>query len=278
MKPSLKVFIMSVIGFVVTTVSMLEAFSFPYVAIVTMVFAVSYWLKNYFMPSDSGEGVANWKDILSGIIIAVNMALSNLAATLLTGTEFSMQVLWVTIAGAVIGYFTKTVPQGAKTAEIARSRSFRGIRKAAMIILLVGITGIASAQGPFNGFFKSTDQNVKSYSFRTEVPVESVQNLWLMRPYWNITAQAYNIKDKTTGSFMAQGMGLSYGNYSTVNNKAWCNLSVNASLLTQVQIGDVVDMQFGGALSVGLFDNLLSIGAGYVNKQALLLLGVGYTF
>ncbi len=278
MKPSLKVFIMSVIGFLVATISTLSDFNAAYVAIVTVVFAATYWLKNYFMPSDSGEGVANWKDILSGVIIAVCMALSNLAATILTGADLSVQILWTTVVGAVIGYFTKTIPQGEKTAEIARARSFRGLKKAAMIIMLIGFAGIASAQGPFNGFFKPTDENIKVAASRADVPLKSVQDVWLMRPYVYITAQAYNIKDKTTGSLIAQGLGISYGKYSTVNEKAWCNLSVNASLLTQVQIGDVVDMKFGGAISVGLFDNLLSIGAGYVDKNFLLLLGVGYTF
>jgi hypothetical protein len=145
-------------------------------------------------------------------------------------------------------------------------------------MLLLGFAGIASAQSPFTGFFQSTDNNVKSVALRQDVPVEAVSNVWLMRPYVNITAQAYDVKDKTTGSFLAQGMGLSYGKYSTVNGKAWCNLSVNGSLLTQVQLGDIVQAQFGGALSVGLFDNLLCLGAGYVDKSFLLLLGVGYTF
>jgi len=269
---------MAVIGSLVTTLSMLTNFNAAYVAIVTVVFAAQYWVKNYFMPSESEEGVLLWKDIVSGLIIAVCMGLSNLAATFLTGTEFSFTILWTTIIGSVIGYFTKTVPQGAKTAEINKARSFKGFKKAAAILILVGMTGIVSAQGPFTGFFKSTDQNIKAIAARQDVPVEGITKQMLLRPYVNITAQAYNFKDKTVGSFLAQGMGLSYGLYSAVNNKAWCNFSVNASLLTQIQLGDVIDTEFGGALSVGLFDNLLSIGTGYVDKQFLLLFGVGYTF
>ncbi len=115
MGSKLKVFLMAVIGFLITTVSTLDAFNIWYVVLVTVAFAGTYAVKNYFLPSDSAEGAVKWKDILSGLIIAVCMAISNLAATLITGIDFSAQVLWITVIGAVVGYFTKTIPQGVKS-------------------------------------------------------------------------------------------------------------------------------------------------------------------
>lgn len=117
MKSWTKVFLMAVVGFLITTISTLENFNIWYVVLTTGVFAVTYWLKNKFLPSDSEEGIANWKDIVSGLLVAVCMAISILAADLLTGTAFSAHVLWITVLGAVTGYFTKTIPQGAQVSK-----------------------------------------------------------------------------------------------------------------------------------------------------------------
>jgi len=114
MKPSLKIFFMAVIGAMITTISTLATFNVWYVVLVTGAFALEYAVKNYFFPSNSPEGQVYWKDLLSGLFLAVCMALNVLGANLLTGTEFSAAVLWTTVIGAIVGYFTKTVPQGIK--------------------------------------------------------------------------------------------------------------------------------------------------------------------
>jgi len=114
MNSKLKVFIMAVIGFVVTWLSTAQEFNLAQTLLMTVSFAGTYAIKNFFMPSDSPEGQVFWKDIVSGVVIALCMALSNLAATLLPGVEFSWPVLWTTIVGAVVGYFTKTLAQGKK--------------------------------------------------------------------------------------------------------------------------------------------------------------------
>ena len=105
---------MAVIGFVVTWLSTTQDFNFAQVALMTLAFAGTYAIKNFFMPSDSPEGSVFWKDIVSGAVIALCMALSNLAGTLIPGVEFSWPVFWTTVIGAVVGYFTKTLAQGQK--------------------------------------------------------------------------------------------------------------------------------------------------------------------
>ena len=114
MKSTWKVFIMTVVGFLITTVSTLEVFNVWYVVLVTGAFALEYAVKNRWFPSTSPEGTVMWKDLLSGLFLAVCMAVNVLGANLLTGTEFSAAVLWTTVIGAVAGYFTKTVAQGVK--------------------------------------------------------------------------------------------------------------------------------------------------------------------
>lgn len=275
MKSSLKVFIMSVIGFLVTTLSTLEDFNFWYVVITTVVFASGYAVKNYLMPSDSAEGVVNWKNILSGLIIAVNMALSNLAAILLTGSEFSFHVFWITVVGAVVGYFTKTIPQGEQ------------LKKAGMIIVLLLIVGTVNAQGPWSGFFKSTtaetvNQKIseKEIQLRTDAEVVSSESAWFFRPTVTLTAVAvdFSTKPVTTKSLSSVGMGISYGKFSVVNEKDYCNYSINALLLTGVALNDEMSTRIGGALTVDVFNKLIGFGAGYLDKSFMLLTTISYSF
>ena len=114
MNSTLKVFLMTVMGFLITTISTLETFNIWFVVLVTVAFAGEYAVKNYLFPSTSPGGLVYWKDILSGLALAVFMALNVLGANLLTGTEFSLAVFWSTVVGAVGVYFTKTVSQGVK--------------------------------------------------------------------------------------------------------------------------------------------------------------------
>jgi hypothetical protein len=114
MNRTLKVFLMAVASFVITTIATLATFNVWYVVLVTGAFALEYAVKNYWFPSNSPEGQLYWKDILSGLVLAVCAGLNVLGANLLTGTEFSAALLWSTVVGAIVIYFTKTIPQGAK--------------------------------------------------------------------------------------------------------------------------------------------------------------------
>ena len=114
MNAKVKVFIMAVIGFIVTAFSVMGNFNLWYLLIVTVAFALEYAAKNFFFPSTSPTGQVMWKDLLSGLILAVCMALNVFGANLLLGIEFSAHALWVAVVGAVVGYFTKTVSQGQK--------------------------------------------------------------------------------------------------------------------------------------------------------------------
>lgn len=100
--------VMAVVGFIATMLSDLETLNFAYMAIATTGFTVVYVVKNWAMPSVSVVGI-DLKDMLSGVILAVGMGLSSYAAQILT-IGFEWQTLWISICGAVIGYFSKTIP------------------------------------------------------------------------------------------------------------------------------------------------------------------------
>ena len=104
--------IMALVGFVATMLSDLETMNFAYMAIATAGFTVVYVVKNAVWPSISVVGI-DIQDMLSGLILAVGMALSSYAAQILT-TGFDWQTLWISVAGAFVGYFAKTIPSNAK--------------------------------------------------------------------------------------------------------------------------------------------------------------------
>jgi len=107
--------IMAVVGFIATTLSDLESFNLAYVAISTIAFTVIYIGKNYIWPSTSEGGVINWQDILSGLIVAVGMAISSFAASIITTGAIDWKALAIAVIGAIVGYFGKTFTQTSTT-------------------------------------------------------------------------------------------------------------------------------------------------------------------
>ena len=110
MKSFVKGLLMAIIGFFMATVSELETFNAAYVIIVTVIFTGGYLLKNWLMPSLTDAGRIDLRDLISGLWIAISMGVSQYAAVLLTDVEFSWKAILVAVIGAVVGYFTKTLP------------------------------------------------------------------------------------------------------------------------------------------------------------------------
>jgi len=104
--------IMGLVGFIATTLSDLETMNFAYILISSIGFAVVYIGKNYALPSISAIGI-DFRDIISGLILAVGMALSSAAAQVLT-IGFEWNTLLIAVSGAVVGYITKTVSTNSK--------------------------------------------------------------------------------------------------------------------------------------------------------------------
>lgn len=105
--------IMAIVGFIATTISQdIEGINFAYIAIATAGFTVYYIGKNAFFQSNSEPGKINLKDLISGILLALGMAVSSFAASVITLGHIDWRALWIAVVGAVIGYFTKTLPSG----------------------------------------------------------------------------------------------------------------------------------------------------------------------
>jgi hypothetical protein len=99
--------IMAIIGFVATTISDLEAFNINYVLIATTAFTLIYIGKNAVFPSTSPLWL-NLRDVISGVLIAVGMAIASFTASIITTGVVDWRALWIAVVGAVTGYFLKT--------------------------------------------------------------------------------------------------------------------------------------------------------------------------
>ena len=106
----LKGLIMAIVGFVATTLTDLETFNAAYVAIATSGFTIIYLGKNWFLPSVSDAWKADTIDLVSGLLVAIGMAVSSFAASIITIGSVDWGALGIAVTGAVVGYFAKTVP------------------------------------------------------------------------------------------------------------------------------------------------------------------------
>lgn len=107
-KDAAKIFIMTVIGFLSTIIADNESATFAFVTLSTVLFSIQYAVKNYLMPSKTESTKWDWRDTLSGVIIAICMADSAALSQIIIGNTIAWSLLWKTSIGAVIGYFSKT--------------------------------------------------------------------------------------------------------------------------------------------------------------------------
>jgi len=145
------------------------------------------------------------------------------------------------------------------------------------ILIFALCTTLMNAQNPFKGFFEPKNQAV---SQALSVPLTlNTTNTWLFRPAASLTAIDVTIKNgvAVTQPFGAAGVGLEYGEYTTVNGSAYCLVAVDALLITNYSLNNTSFTGLGGALTIKAF-NLASLGIGYVNNSVHILAGITYNF
>lgn len=154
------------------------------------------------------------------------------------------------------------------------------MKKTIWCILVLFITIVSVNAQSFKGFFKPVTQNTV---FNNQSGIfDGVDNkgIWLFRPSVTLTALAIDLKSSNpvSQSLSSVGTGVSYGSFVTVDNKPYCNYSLNALFLTQVKLGEQTTTTFGGALTVDVFNKLIGIGVGYINKSPMLMTTISISF
>jgi hypothetical protein len=82
---------------------------------------VGYYVKNYLLPSNSIEGSLTWRDILSGVLLAVVAGLSDSISSLIVNGVIVWPLLGKTVLTVTITYFTATFFSGQLTTTTATS-------------------------------------------------------------------------------------------------------------------------------------------------------------
>jgi hypothetical protein len=229
----------------------------------------------------------------------------------LTGVGLNSTVSWVivTLLGLIIGHFA--VPQkwasiliyvekialgfytflhwlNLKTNKVSRTQKterdleLRGrLKKTLTIIALLLIVGTASAQSRWSGFFEPVKkERLNTIQLKSSKDGIFETGAWLFRPSATLTAVAIDFSSGsvTSQSLSSVGLGVSYGKFSTVEEKAYCTYSFNALLLTSVKIGDEQSTSLGGAVTIDAFNKLVGFGVGYIDKSFMMLTTISYSF
>jgi hypothetical protein len=158
--------------------------------------------------------------------------------------------------------------------------------KKLIIISLISFFAIslhAQSTSPWSGFwtpvkkvYPKVEQN-KLLKSTFDAQISKDSTVWLFRPIANVSALAITFQNGSpvNNSFTAIGSGISYAKFIPVNGQPYAQFSVNALLLTNYSINGAQFTKLGGALTVGIWNNYLSGGIGYLNGKALLLVNIG---
>lgn len=166
-----------------------------------------------------------------------------------------------------------------KVDEIIADAKTKGRLRAFPIIiglLMLGSFGV-NAQS-FKGFFTPVELNPsiqKMYVKGDGVVAPDKNFTWLFRPAVELTATSVNFRSGSaeTKFLSSVGTGVSLAKYITVDEKPYCQLSLNLLLLTGITVNQVESTSFGAAGTIGLFNNIFNGGVGYLDKGFVLLIG-----
>ena len=159
--------------------------------------------------------------------------------------------------------------------------------KKTILISLIAIFSIGLIQAqvnPWSGFFTPVQkvfpnvEKAKLSNFRATSTSDSI--VWLFRPVMNLTALAVSFNNGTavTQPLSAVGTGVSYAKFIPVNGQPYAQYSINALLLTNVNLSGSQLSGLGGAVTFGVFNNFISAGVGYLNNKVLALVNIGVSF
>ena len=82
--------------------------------VVAVSFLIGYYAKNWWFPSVSEDGVFDWRDIVSSIIIALSVAVPEAVGQFIVNGFIVWKELFTVIGTVVFTYFTGTFFSSAK--------------------------------------------------------------------------------------------------------------------------------------------------------------------
>jgi hypothetical protein len=82
--------------------------------LVASAFLIGYYAKNWWFPSASTDGVFDWKDVLSAILVAISVAIPESIAQIIVENAINWKELLTVVGTVVFTYFTGTYFSKAK--------------------------------------------------------------------------------------------------------------------------------------------------------------------
>lgn len=87
--------------------------------------ALGYIGKNIFLQSESPSGWLDWRDLVSGILVAVGAGLSSYVEQIVTETIINWTTVWHVAVSVALTYLSTTFFAPAKAAYKPLSRAFK---------------------------------------------------------------------------------------------------------------------------------------------------------
>lgn len=108
--------IMAIVAFIASYIGdNIEAgIQWSYVLISTLGIVLAYLGKNAWFKSDSPQWWLNYKDVISGLLLAIGTMISSSVASLIVEGAVDWSALWKAVLAVVIGYFAKTFTSKSK--------------------------------------------------------------------------------------------------------------------------------------------------------------------
>lgn len=170
-------------------------------------------------------------------------------------------------------------------ADVIKSKKV-GFQVIIFAVLFSGMGITATAQGPFDGFFKPVTnvqylKHIKAKSVAEVVP----SGTWFVRPAVEAVGMKYtynkDLKQVEVGSFLATGFGVGYQHYVESNGEPYNNYGFNLLLLFNTIPLEESTNEAGISLA-GTFSALkfIDIGGGYdfAMKELFVLTGLKLNF
>jgi hypothetical protein len=101
--------IMSLVAFLATYISTNDPVRWDFVLITSVAFVLMYLGKNLIIKSNSEFLGVNLRDLFSGLLIAISMAISSFISSLALDVDLDYKALGMAVLLAVGGYLSKTL-------------------------------------------------------------------------------------------------------------------------------------------------------------------------
>ena len=140
------------------------------------------------------------------------------------------------------------------------------MKKTFLLTIILSLSVAVMAQSPFKGFFRPVNLDEHT-SYKSLGSQTAYTPTWIFRPTVSINAiklqPTKDEKEFVSSSLQTLGTGVSYQKFIDKEGVAYCELAVNGLVLYNLDYTGKVPINLGAAVTVGVYNNLVSAGLGW---------------